>query len=217
MRVGLGTGSTAHWFIVRPGRRCDPGSASRRSRPPRRVLTSPRSSASSWWSSTGRGSISRRRRRPDRPAVRLIKGGGGAEVRERLVAVAARRFVVVADAGKMVANSGDRSPSRSSSSDRNASLAALEACGAPSACERTLREAQVSDLGQPAGDGHFDLISDPAGLAAGWTRCRWSATASSWAWPISCWWAMRRAGFGRWPRAAADSRSAYCRVSARSD
>jgi ribose 5-phosphate isomerase A len=37
------------------------------------------------------------------PALRLIKGGGGALLREKIVASASRRMIVVADAGKLVA------------------------------------------------------------------------------------------------------------------
>jgi ribose 5-phosphate isomerase A len=42
--------------------------------------------------------------------LRLIKGLGGALLREKIVAEAARRFVVVADAGKVVARLGERAP-----------------------------------------------------------------------------------------------------------
>lgn len=38
----------------------------------------------------------------ERGTLRLIKGGGGALLREKIVAEAARRFVVVAEAGKLV-------------------------------------------------------------------------------------------------------------------
>jgi ribose 5-phosphate isomerase A len=40
------------------------------------------------------------------PALRLIKGGGGALLREKIVAAAATRFVVIADAGKRVGTLG---------------------------------------------------------------------------------------------------------------
>jgi ribose 5-phosphate isomerase A len=40
------------------------------------------------------------------PCFRLIKGGGGALVREKLLAVASRKMIVVADAAKMVATLG---------------------------------------------------------------------------------------------------------------
>jgi ribose 5-phosphate isomerase A len=42
----------------------------------------------------------------ERESLALIKGGGGALVREKLVAVAARRFVVIADESKLVARLG---------------------------------------------------------------------------------------------------------------
>lgn len=44
------------------------------------------------------------------PGLALVKGGGGAHVREQLVARAAARFVVVADHGKLVARLGTRMP-----------------------------------------------------------------------------------------------------------
>lgn len=44
------------------------------------------------------------------PALNLIKGGGGAHTRERIVAAAAERFVVVADASKLVERLGTRMP-----------------------------------------------------------------------------------------------------------
>lgn len=40
------------------------------------------------------------------PALTLIKGGGGALLREKIVAAAATRFIVIADAGKRVARLG---------------------------------------------------------------------------------------------------------------
>lgn len=42
----------------------------------------------------------------ERGSLRLIKGGGGALLREKIVAESARRFVVVAEAGKLVARLG---------------------------------------------------------------------------------------------------------------
>ncbi len=44
------------------------------------------------------------------PQLDLIKGLGGALVREKIVVQAARRFVVVADSGKEVGRLGERSP-----------------------------------------------------------------------------------------------------------
>lgn len=44
------------------------------------------------------------------PSLALIKGMGGALLREKLVAMAARRFVVIADGSKRVRRLGTRSP-----------------------------------------------------------------------------------------------------------
>jgi ribose 5-phosphate isomerase A len=44
------------------------------------------------------------------PRLNLIKGLGGALLREKLVACAARRFVIVADEGKLVRRLGTRAP-----------------------------------------------------------------------------------------------------------
>ena len=43
----------------------------------------------------------------ERGSLRLIKGGGGALLREKIVAESARRFVVVADAAKVVGRLGE--------------------------------------------------------------------------------------------------------------
>jgi ribose 5-phosphate isomerase A len=46
----------------------------------------------------------------ERGTLRLIKGLGGALLREKIVAESSRRFVVVADASKLVAMLGDKAP-----------------------------------------------------------------------------------------------------------
>jgi ribose 5-phosphate isomerase A len=46
----------------------------------------------------------------ERGTLRLIKGLGGALLREKIIAEAARRFVVVADASKIVTMLGERAP-----------------------------------------------------------------------------------------------------------
>jgi ribose 5-phosphate isomerase A len=44
------------------------------------------------------------------PRLQLVKGLGGALLREKIVAASARRFVVMADSSKLVAHLGERSP-----------------------------------------------------------------------------------------------------------
>jgi ribose 5-phosphate isomerase A len=105
MSVGLGTGSTAYWMVERLGERvrdeglrvrCVP--TSRRTEEQALRLGIPLVSlgevASLDLAIDGADEIG--------PHLALIKGGGGALLREKLVAGAARRFVVIADASKRV-------------------------------------------------------------------------------------------------------------------
>lgn len=102
MVVGLGTGSTAAYAIEEIGRRMHAGRWRIRGIP-----TSEQAAALA----RGRGiPLTTLDAVPDvvidgadqiDPALNLVKGGGGAHVREKLVALAARRVVVVADHTKM--------------------------------------------------------------------------------------------------------------------
>lgn len=104
MSVGLGTGSTAFWMVERLGERVRAGlrvrcvPTSRRTEEQARALGIPLVSlgeaASLDLAIDGADEIG--------PGLALIKGGGGALLREKLVAGAARRFVVIADASKRV-------------------------------------------------------------------------------------------------------------------
>jgi ribose 5-phosphate isomerase A len=167
MRVGLGTGSTAHWFIVAAGEAVRSGL---------RIQAVATSEASARLAGEfGIELVELDRRGLDLavdgadlidPESRLIKGGGGAHVRERLVAVAARRFVVVADPSKLVPQLRGPVPVEVLRFGSDATLAALEACGAPFSLRMDPEgKPRVSDSGNLLGDGHFDLISDPEGLA----------------------------------------------------
>ena len=104
MAVGLGTGSTAHWLVERLGERVRAGlrvrcvPTSRRTEEQARRLGIPLVTL---------GEVSGLDIAIDGadeigPDLALVKGGGGALLREKLVASAARRFVVVADASKRV-------------------------------------------------------------------------------------------------------------------
>jgi ribose 5-phosphate isomerase A len=101
MRVGLGTGTTAHWFIVGLAERVRAGLTIRA------VATSQASAdlAAAHGITVeelgvegldiavdGADSVD--------PALRLIKGRGGAMVREKIVAASAERFVVIVDDSK---------------------------------------------------------------------------------------------------------------------
>src|SRR5437763_10179046 len=104
MTVGLGTGSTAYWMVERLGERVREGLSvrgvptSRRTQEQARRLGIPLVTFADVQqldlAIDGADEIG--------PDLALIKGGGGALLREKLVARAARRFIVVADASKRV-------------------------------------------------------------------------------------------------------------------
>ena len=105
MRLGLGTGSTAAFFVAELGRRkLD-------------ILAVPTSEATKRQAESLGIPVSTLDEAPELdltvdgadevdPALNLIKGGGGALLREKLVAQASRRMVVIADSSKQVARLG---------------------------------------------------------------------------------------------------------------
>jgi ribose 5-phosphate isomerase A len=112
MVVGLGTGSTVRWFIEALGRRVAAGL---------KVQGIPTSEASA---AVARAAGIPLTTLDEKSAVdltvdgadefdaqlRLIKGGGGALTREKVVAKASKRMVVVADEGKQVKDLGSTFP-----------------------------------------------------------------------------------------------------------
>jgi ribose 5-phosphate isomerase A len=103
------------------------------------------------------------------PSLRLIKGLGGAQLREKVVACASARMVVVADESKLVEQLGDRAP-----------LPVEVVPFARPVCERLLRglgwapelrtvgsgAAFVTDEGNNILDCRREAWSDPEALAA---------------------------------------------------
>ena len=109
MRVGLGTGSTAAWAVRRLGERVrDEGLRIRG------VPTSERTAALAREAGVPLAALEAVERLDltidgadeVAPDLDLIKGGGGALLREKIVAAASDRFVVVADASKRVERLG---------------------------------------------------------------------------------------------------------------
>jgi ribose 5-phosphate isomerase A len=107
MIVGLGTGSTARYFIDGLGRRVREGLAvkavvtsdeSRRLAEAARIPIADRIDGGLDLAVDGADEID--------PAVNCIKGRGGALLREKIVAHASRRFVLVADESKLVGRLG---------------------------------------------------------------------------------------------------------------
>lgn len=113
MVVGLGTGSTVRYTIEAIGRRVQAGELD--------VVGIPTSRASEELARRVGVPLSDLDHHPKvdltidgadelDPMLRLIKGGGGALAREKVVARASRRMVVVADAAKKVAHLGSTFP-----------------------------------------------------------------------------------------------------------
>jgi ribose 5-phosphate isomerase A len=104
MTVGLGTGSTAYWMVERLGERVRAGlrvrcvPTSLRTEEQARSLDIPLVT----FADVQRLDLAIDGADEIGPNLALIKGGGGALLREKLVARAARRFIVIADASKRV-------------------------------------------------------------------------------------------------------------------
>ena len=168
MTLGLGTGTTAKWFIEAVGARVSDGlevSA---------VATSLASAA-----------LAARHRIPlleldaqgvdlavdgadtVDPDLRLLKGLGGALVRERIVAAAARRFVIVADESKLRQHLAGFVPVELLVFGWHHTMTLLDQTGATFALRLdSAGEPLRSDNGNLIADGEFGPIGDPEGLAA---------------------------------------------------
>ncbi len=167
MILGLGTGSTARWFIaavaglVRDGMQLQGVPTSRQSEQQARDAGIP-------LVDLGRRGVDLAVDGADSvdPDLRLVKGAGGALVREKVVAAAARRFVVVVDSGKLHDRLRGPVPVEVLPFGWEATLAALESTGAVFDLRRDPGGHPVlSDNGNLIADGAFRLVEDPEGVA----------------------------------------------------
>src|ERR1700681_1972180 len=175
MRLGLGTGSTARHFVellaerVRGGLRivAVPTSESTR-RDAERLglpLTSLDETPALDLTVDGADEIA--------PDLSLIKGGGGALLREKIVACASFRMVVIADESKWVATLGrfplpiEVVPFGLAATRRAVEAAAMAAaCAGPAVLRRTPQgHPFVTDGGHFILDAALDRIPDPKDLA----------------------------------------------------
>ncbi len=161
MRVGLGTGSTVYFTIAALGERRPDITC---------VATSERTRALA-------ADLGLRVVTPDEVLMldltidgadevdahfNLIKGGGGAHVREKIVAAMARRFIVVVDEAKLVETLGAFPlPLEVLPFAPAVAAATVRACGAHAVTTRPQR----SDNGNLLMDAAFERIADPARLA----------------------------------------------------
>jgi ribose 5-phosphate isomerase A len=176
MRLGLGTGSTAKHFVELLGERVRDGL---------RVIGVPTSDTTRRDAERLGVPLSTLDETPELdltvdgadevgPDLILIKGGGGALLREKIVATASASMVVIADESKWVATLG-RFPLPVEvepfglESTRRAIEAVFADVGSPAAA--TLRRTKdghafVTDGGHWILDGALQLIADPRALAA---------------------------------------------------
>jgi len=103
------------------------------------------------------------------PQLNLIKGGGGALLREKIVAQASRREIIVVDESKLSPKLGTRWPLPVEVVPFGwpGQAAFLESLGARVKLRRGDRDQPfVTDGGNYILDAHFGPLADPAGLAA---------------------------------------------------
>jgi ribose 5-phosphate isomerase A len=169
MRVGLGTGSTARWFILGLAERVRQGLNIRA------VATSEASASLATVGGIivedlgpegldlavdGADSVD--------PAFRLIKGRGGAMVREKIVAAAAERYAVIVDDSKYMSVLSGRVPVEVV---RFGSARTLRVLAERTSLEFTLRTGSdgalfITDNGNLIADSEYTDVSDPTALAA---------------------------------------------------
>ena len=175
MRLGLGTGSTAKHFVDLLGARVAAGldvicvATSEATQAQALALAIPMSTLDETpeldLTVDGADEID--------PQLRLIKGGGAAHLREKIVAAASVRMIVIADDSKLVERLG-RFPLPIEvvpfglEATRRAVAAAIAGCG--SAGELVLRKRPdgarlVTDNGNYILDAHLGAIAQPEALA----------------------------------------------------
>src|SRR5688572_10968858 len=107
------------------------------------------------------------------PSLRLIKGGGGAHLREKIVATSSHRMIVIADGSKRVATLGAFPlPMEVVPFGVKSTLGKIERAARGAGCEGALRirmaagKPFITDNGNLICDGSFGRIDQPEKLAA---------------------------------------------------
>jgi ribose 5-phosphate isomerase A len=162
MRVGLGTGSTVHWTIVVLGQLQPPGVVCVASSAATERLAESVGLRLVPPDEVGRVDVAVDGADEVDPGWNLVKGGGGALTREKIVAEMADRFVVVVDEAKLVTRLGAFGlPVEALAFAPGVVAERLAALGA----RRVERRPEPSDNGNPLLRAYFDDIDDPAALA----------------------------------------------------
>ncbi len=169
MLVGLGTGSTAAHAIAALGRRVAGGLAIRAVATSERTAVAARAAGIQVVDFADVATVDLAIDGVDEidPELRAIKGGGGAMLREKIVAHAARRMIAVADMTKPVARLGAHPmpaevlPFARASVARRIAQAGGEPVPRPDASGALFR----TDQGNVVLDCRFGPIADPGALA----------------------------------------------------
>lgn len=169
MTIGLGTGSTAYYAIEKIGEMVSQGlriraiATSNASEDLARKYNIPLISAAEVdhldLAIDGADEVN--------PGMALIKGGGGALLREKLVAIHSDKFIVIADNGKMVSSLGQfKLPIEIIPFTYEWTLKLLESkYDVPFELRRNGDELYVTDNGNFIVDAAFGVIGSPATLA----------------------------------------------------
>lgn len=171
MVLGLGTGDTARRFIEQLARRAQDESL--------RLTCVVTSGAAAGHARAGGLTITGLLEAPQvdlavdgadevSPALDLIKGGGGAHTREKLVAASAARFIVLVDETKLVHRLGEGFPVPLEVLAEAVPLVErrVAALGATVSLRTQGDAPLVTEFGNRILDAHFGVIAEPAALSA---------------------------------------------------
>ncbi len=178
MTVGLGTGSTAEFFIAALGRKLEEGSL-------KGITGVPTSVASENQARSLGIPLATLAERPTvdvtvdgadeiDPSLNLIKGLGGALLREKIVEQNSKKLVIIADASKVVPVLGTKDPLPVEVAQfcHRSHVEFFKSLGAVSATLRTQSDGSpfVTDNGNFIYHCRFPKIEDPAALEAALDR-----------------------------------------------
>lgn len=164
MTVGLGTGSTAYWAIKRIGERVEQEGLNIRC-----LATSKESErlAREWnipivsFSEIDRIDITIDGADEINPALQMIKGGGGALLREKIIAYITNYYIIVADETKCVDRLGKfRLPIEIIPFGWEKTALHVEALGAKVQLRQKNQETFITDNGNYILDGDFGWINN---------------------------------------------------------
>ncbi|MHB1920992.1 MAG: ribose-5-phosphate isomerase RpiA [Chitinophagaceae bacterium] len=167
MTIGLGTGSTAFWAIQEIGRRCKNGLQIKA------VATSQQSTSLAselgipliGFSDIDHIDVDIDGADEIDSHLNLIKGGGGALLREKIIAANSHQFIVVADASKLVASLGKFPlPVEVTPFAWELTFRQLQALGGFPQLRKSEGKTFISDNGNYIIDCHLEQITHPQEL-----------------------------------------------------